>query len=64
MLDLDQARRERAEARKSAAAAQEGRGDTLVIQFGGEQIAVLEPELPLDVLSPRKAAPRTPSVRR
>jgi hypothetical protein len=52
MLDLDQARRERAEARKSAAAAQEGRGDTLVIQFGGEQIAVLEPELPLDVLEP------------
>jgi hypothetical protein len=56
MLDLDQARRERVAARGSAdAAAREGRGEDLVIVFGGEQIAVLPPELPLDVLEPLRS---------
>lgn len=54
MLDLDKARDERREARYADAAEREGRGETLPIVFGGEEIATLQSELPLDVLSPLK----------
>lgn len=45
VLDLDAAR-------KARAAAREGRGDGLPIILGGQTIAVLPAELPLDVLAP------------
>lgn len=49
MLDLDAARKERAEAR---AAKNEGMGKTLPVVFGGQQIAELGPEFPLSALEP------------
>lgn len=47
--DLDARRRARAQAR---AARREGQNATLPIVFGGETIAVLDAEFPLDVLEP------------
>jgi hypothetical protein len=49
VADLDADRRERAAAR---AAARAGRGETLPIRFGGQTIAVIGAEFPLDVLEP------------
>jgi hypothetical protein len=49
VFDLSSARADRARAR---AARREGRGDTLKICFGGEEIAEIGAEFPLDVLSP------------
>jgi hypothetical protein len=49
VFDLDAARTERARTR---AARREGRGDTQRIRFGGQEIAVLAAEFPLDVLEP------------
>lgn len=49
VFDMDTARVERARTR---AARREGRGDTLVIRFGGQDIAELGAEFPLDVLEP------------
>jgi hypothetical protein len=51
VFDLADARVQRA---KTRAAAREGKGDLLDLRFGGESIAVLGAELPLDVLAPLK----------
>lgn len=51
-LDLDAARADRAKAR---AAANEARGTTLPIRFGGKVIADLEAEFPISVLEPLTA---------
>lgn len=45
VLDLDADRQRRA-------AEREGRGDTLPIKVGGQVVATLPPELPIDVLTP------------
>ena len=49
VFDIADARAERV---KAKAARREGRGDVLVVRFGGVQIAELGPEFPLDVLEP------------
>jgi hypothetical protein len=49
VFDMDVSRIERLRVR---AARREGRGETLVIRFGGEPIAEIGAEFPLDVLEP------------